>query len=106
MKYGFLLIAGTVIGVASLAAATGHAETVLNIGMQAQDMQALDPHRASTTPDKAIVGWMFNGLILVKGGLVIYTLTSGQPSIVQHEENTSVLGPVQALGQKLFPLTP
>jgi hypothetical protein len=58
-------------------------------------------HRETDT-----VGWMFNGLILVKGGLVIYTLTSGQPSIVQHEENTSVLGPVQALGQKLFPLTP
>jgi len=68
MKHGFSWMAGTIIGVAWLAAATGHAETVLNIGMQAQDMQALDPHRASTTPDKAIVGWMFNGLVRFKPG--------------------------------------
>lgn len=54
-------------------------------------------HRETET-----IGWQFSGLILVKGGLVIYTLTGGQPSIVQHEESTSLLGPVQGLGQKLF----
>jgi hypothetical protein len=54
-------------------------------------------HRETET-----TGWQFSGLVLVKGGIVIYTLTGGQPSIVQREENTSLLGPVQGLGQKLF----
>src|SRR5581483_11233699 len=68
MRYGRIAITGAVAGLAWLAAAPAEAETVLNIGMQAQDMQALDPHKASTTPDKAIVGWMFNGLVRFKPG--------------------------------------
>lgn len=54
-------------------------------------------HRETET-----TGWMFNGLVLVKSGVVIYTLTGGQPDIKQHEESTSMLGPVQGLSQKLF----
>ena len=54
-------------------------------------------HRETET-----TGWRFNGLLLVSHGTVIYTLTGGQPSIKEHEENTSVLGPVQGLSQKLF----
>ena len=54
-------------------------------------------HRETET-----TGWMFNGLVLVKSGVVIYTLTGGQPDIKQHEETTSMLGPVQGLSQKLF----
>ena len=61
MKYGRFVTA-------CVSAAPARTETVLNIGMQAQDMQALDPHKASTTPDKAIVGWMFNGLVRFKPG--------------------------------------
>jgi hypothetical protein len=54
-------------------------------------------HRETET-----TGWAFNGLVLVKSGVVIYTLTGGQPDIKQHEESTSMLGPVQGLSQKLF----
>jgi hypothetical protein len=46
-------------------------------------------------------GFRFNGLILVKNDLVVYTLTSGQPSIRQVQENQDYLGPVQALASKL-----
>lgn len=43
-------------------------------------------------------GWKFNGLILLKGEVVVYKLTSGQPAIRQTEENQNPLGPVQVLG--------
>jgi hypothetical protein len=73
-------------------------QTTLNKNRQGDVVaDVLGFHRETDT-----VGWAFNGLILVKGGVVIYTLTGGQPSIVKHEENTSVLGPVQGLSQKLF----
>jgi len=48
------------------------------------------------------VGWSFNGLILMKEGIVIYKLTGGQPKIVEHENVKNPLGPVMGLGQKLF----
>src|SRR5579863_2168955 len=44
------------------------AETVLNVGMAAADLGSLDPHRTATTQDKAIIGWMFNGLVRFKPG--------------------------------------
>src|SRR5215472_17181170 len=68
MNQGRFVMMAAMLGVAWLMMAPTHAETVLNIGMPAQDMQALDPHKASTTPDKAIVGWMFNGLVRFKPG--------------------------------------
>ena len=46
-------------------------------------------------------GWKFNGLILLKDEVVVYKLTSGQPSIRQTEENQNPLGPVQAIGSRL-----
>jgi hypothetical protein len=49
-----------------------------------------------------IAGWRFNGLVLVKDGVVIYKLTGGQPSIQQEERRSAPLGPVQAVGDKLF----
>jgi hypothetical protein len=49
-----------------------------------------------------ITGWSFNGLILVKDGVVIYKLTGGQPSILQNEETRNPLGPIQTIGQKLL----
>lgn len=49
-----------------------------------------------------IVGWKFNGLILIKDGLVIYKLTGGTPAIAQTEEQNNPLGPVQSIGQKLI----
>lgn len=44
-----------------------------------------------------ITGWKFNGLLLIKEGVVIYKLTGGTPSIAQQEENNNPLGPVQKL---------
>ncbi|WP_245964161.1 ABC transporter substrate-binding protein [Roseovarius spongiae] len=39
------------------------ADGVLKYGMAAQDLGTMDPHRATTTPDKPITGWLFNGLV-------------------------------------------
>jgi hypothetical protein len=47
-------------------------------------------------------GWKFNGLILIKDGVVIYKLTGGQPAILEQEESTTPLGPVQSVGDFLF----
>lgn len=51
--------------------------------------------------ERQTAGFRFNGLILVKDGVVVYTLTGGQPRIMQVEETHDVLGPVQALASKL-----
>jgi hypothetical protein len=47
-------------------------------------------------------GWRFNGLILIKEDVVVYKLTSGQPVIRQTDENQNPLGPVQAIGTKMY----
>ncbi len=47
-------------------------------------------------------GWRFSGLILLKENVVVYKLTGGQPTILEIEDNTNPLGPVQALGQKFL----
>jgi hypothetical protein len=49
-----------------------------------------------------ITGWAFSGLILVKGDVVVYKLTGGQPQIQEYEHVSSPLGPVMGIGQKLF----
>jgi hypothetical protein len=54
-------------------------------------------HRETET-----TGWSFNGLLLVKDGIVIYKLTGGQPVIMQHEETKNPLGPAMGIAQKLF----
>ncbi len=46
-------------------------------------------------------GWRFCGLLLVKDGVVVYKLTSGQPGIHEIAENSDVLGPLQVLSAKL-----
>ena len=46
-----------------------------------------------------IVGWRFNGVVLIKEGMVVYKLTGGQPSIHEHEESRNPLGPFQGLGE-------
>ncbi len=69
MKHLSLAVAGLIAGVALMAAGVpAQAETVLNVGMAAPDLGSLDPHRTATTPDKAIIGWMFNGLVRFKPG--------------------------------------
>ena len=50
-----------------------------------------------------IAGWRFNGVILIKGDLVVYKLTGGQPVIHELEESKNPLGPLQGIGEsKLF----
>lgn len=44
-------------------------KTTLNVGMQATDAGVLDPHINSGTPGKALLNWMFNGLVRIKPGL-------------------------------------
>jgi uncharacterized protein YceK len=46
-------------------------------------------------------GWRFCGLVLVKDGVVIYKLTSGQPSIHEIAEEHDTLAPLQTLSAKL-----
>jgi hypothetical protein len=51
-----------------------------------------------------IVGWRFNGVILIKDDVVVYKLTGGQPAIHEHEESKNPLGPLQGLGEsRIFP---
>ncbi|MFA7241365.1 MAG: hypothetical protein WC091_14735 [Sulfuricellaceae bacterium] len=49
--------------------------------------------------DVDIVGWRFNGVILIKNDLVVYKLTGGQPVIHETEENRNPLGPFQGIGE-------
>ncbi|MCC7272072.1 MAG: polyamine ABC transporter substrate-binding protein [Alphaproteobacteria bacterium] len=46
------------------------AETILNVGIAQPDLGSLDPHRTAQTPDMAIIGWMYNGLVRFKPGSV------------------------------------
>ncbi len=43
-------------------------KTTLVVGMQTQDAGVLDPHINSGTPGKALMNWMFNGLVRIKPG--------------------------------------
>ena len=43
-------------------------KTDLIVGMAAQDIGKLDPHLAVSTIDRAVVAWMFNGLVRFKPG--------------------------------------
>jgi hypothetical protein len=47
-------------------------------------------------------GWRFQGLILMKEGVVVYKLTGGQPVIHETEENNTPLGPLQGVGNKFL----
>jgi hypothetical protein len=46
-------------------------------------------------------GWRFCGLLLIKDGVVVYKLTSGQPGIHEIAQNQDVLSPLQTLSAKL-----
>ena len=43
-------------------------KTELVVGMAAQDVGKIDPHLAVSTIDRAVVAWMFNGLVRFKPG--------------------------------------
>lgn len=42
-------------------------------------------------------GWRFNGLILINGDLVVYTLAGGEPNINQVDTRKRPLGPLQEI---------
>ncbi|MBD8892501.1 ABC transporter substrate-binding protein [Roseibium litorale] len=44
------------------------AGTTLNVGMAGADAGKLDPHVATSTLDKGLLYWMFNGLVRIKPG--------------------------------------
>ena len=52
----------------SLTTTPARAEKTLNVGMAAADVGQLDPHKATTTQDKPVVAWIFNGLVRLKPG--------------------------------------
>ncbi|PIV87436.1 MAG: hypothetical protein COW48_11500 [Hydrogenophilales bacterium CG17_big_fil_post_rev_8_21_14_2_50_63_12] len=52
-----------------------------------------------------LVGWSFNGVILIKERVVIYKLTGGQPEIRRFEENRNPLGPLQGVGSSASSFT-
>ena len=43
-------------------------QTTLTIGMASADAGRLDPHVATTTPDKGLLHYMFNGLVRIAPG--------------------------------------
>ena len=59
-----LLAAALVLPLPAVAAP----RTTLVVGMAAQDVGRLDPHFAVSTPDRAVVAWMFNALVRFKPG--------------------------------------
>lgn len=46
-----------------------------------------------------ISGWRFTGLIVMKGDLVVYKLSGGQPRIQEAEETRNPLGPFQGFSE-------
>ncbi|MGE0716082.1 MAG: ABC transporter substrate-binding protein [Alphaproteobacteria bacterium] len=66
-----IAIAAGAAAIAIAGAAGGAvAQKTLNVAMGAADLGALDPHRTASTQDKAIIGWMFNGLVRIKPGSI------------------------------------
>lgn len=76
-----MLLAATALGLAS---APALAQKVLSVGMAAQDVQQMDPHRASTTQDRPMVSWMFSGLMRSKPGTI--SLDDLEPDLAEGYE--------------------
>jgi hypothetical protein len=49
-----------------------------------------------------IVGWRFNGVVLITDDLVVYKLTGGQPAIHESEQSRNPLGPLQGVGEAML----
>jgi peptide/nickel transport system substrate-binding protein len=63
MKRGSRLAAFTAAALLLAAGPAAAQEKVLQISAGGSDISTLDAHRASATTDKALVGWMYNGLV-------------------------------------------
>lgn len=62
-----MLAAAFLLSVAATTMAAAQ-ESVLQISSGGSDIATLDAHRASSTTDKSLVGWMYNGLVRFKPG--------------------------------------
>lgn len=65
MKIRILALSAVAIAAATGAHAAG---TTLNVGMASADAGVIDPHVATSTPDKGLLHWMFNGLVRIQPG--------------------------------------
>ncbi len=79
-----LLLAATALGLAS---APALAQKVLSVGMAAQDVQQMDPHRMVTTQDRPLASWMFNGLMRTKPGTI--ALDQLEPDLAESFETSA-----------------
>ena len=79
-----LLAAAAVLAVPVAAGAAP--KTTLIVGMAAQDVGKLDPHLAVTTIDRAVVAWMFNGLVRFKPGSM--SPTDIEPDLAESWESS------------------
>ena len=64
------LVFGIVCAALMCAPAAFAQKKSLVVGMGSADAGKLDPHIASTTPDKGLLSWMFNGLVRVRPGRI------------------------------------
>jgi len=69
-----------------LCSAGAIAQTTLNVGMSAADVNQLDPYRATTTQDKPLTSWIYNGLVRFKPGSA--SLETLEPDLAERWEST------------------
>src|SRR5439155_14331070 len=62
-------------------------KTDLRVGMAAQDVGQLDPHRAVSTIDRTVVAWMYNGLVRFKPGTM--DPTQIEPDLAEKWESST-----------------
>jgi peptide/nickel transport system substrate-binding protein len=67
-------------------AGAAQAQTTLNVGMSAADINQLDPHRSTTTQDKPLTAWVFNGLVRFKPGSA--SLEGLEPDLAERWESS------------------
>lgn len=62
------LMLGTFTLVALVLTTPSFAQKTITVGMSAPDIGQVDPHKATTTQDKPMTSWAFNGLVRFKPG--------------------------------------
>src|ERR1700759_3468706 len=65
-----ILSAALVVATLFVAGEAQAQKKILTIGMGAADAGKLDPHIASTTPDKGLLQYIFNGLVRIRPGQI------------------------------------
>lgn len=57
------VLLGSAAALALALASPALADGIISVGMAAPDIGQIDPHKATTTQDKPMTGWVFNGLV-------------------------------------------